>query len=96
MRFQYSTTHRLQRVSDALPWVDIALTANGQTCHELGLVDSDSTINVMPYQVGLALGYLWDDQKAVIGMSGNLATMTGIPVSAQGKLGGAAVKLIFA
>jgi hypothetical protein len=97
MRFRYSTTHAFQRVSDALPRVEIDLDANSQTTRVLGLVDSGSTINVMPYQVGLDLGYVWDDRKATIGMSGSLAAMRAVPVSADGALGDFdVVKLIFA
>ena len=55
MRFQYSTLHPAQRTSDALPRIEMELSANGRSTRTLGLVDSGSTINVMPYQVGLDL-----------------------------------------
>jgi hypothetical protein len=97
MRFRYSTTHRSQQVSDALPRVEMDLTANGLTTRVLGLVDSGSTINVMPYQTGLDLGYVWDDRRATVGMSGNLSAVKAAPVSAIGKLADfEEVTLIFA
>lgn len=97
MKFQYSTTHSSQRVTDALPWVEMVLAANDRTTTTLGLVDSGSTINVMPYRVGLELGYAWDDSRATIGMFGNLAVLKAAPVSAMGVLGDFdEVKLIFA
>ena len=83
MKFKYSTTLSPQRASDAIPRVEMGLAANGKTVLTMGLVDSGSTINVLPYQVGLDLGYAWNDQKATVELSGNLALLKAAPVSAE-------------
>lgn len=87
MRFQYSTTHPSQRSTDALPRIEILLTANNREQHVFGLVDSGSTINVMPHEVGLNLGCVWEDRLAKIDLTGNLAAFKAMPVAALGKLG---------
>jgi hypothetical protein len=52
----------------------------------VGLVDSGSTINVLPFSLGRKLGFLWDDQNATIRLAGNLVKSFAIPVLAQAKL----------
>jgi hypothetical protein len=32
----------------------------------IGLVDSGATINVLPYEIGLQLGSIWDERKAIL------------------------------
>ena len=97
MKFRYSTTRVAQRPSDSLPRAEVTLTANGQTLNVLGLVDSGSTINILPYQIGLSLGMTWEPKNATIGLTGSLSRQKAIPVSAMGQVGSyAAVQLIFA
>jgi len=38
-----------------------------------GLLDSGATVNVLPYSVGVRLGAVWDQQGAMVQLSGNLA-----------------------
>jgi hypothetical protein len=40
-----------------------------------GLVDSGSTVNVLPYALGLQLGFEWDQQTQSVELSGNLAAV---------------------
>jgi hypothetical protein len=41
----------------------------------MALLDTGASVNVLPYLVGLQLGAVWEDQTAIIQLSGNLAQM---------------------
>jgi hypothetical protein len=45
----------------------------------LGLLDTGSSLNILPYHVGLARGAVWEEQRLSISLPGNLA-----PVEARG------------
>ena len=73
MRFKYSTNHPSQNEFDSLPRVPLILRRGDQIVEGLGLVDSGATINVLPYEIGLQLGGVWDENKAIIQLAGNLS-----------------------
>lgn len=39
----------------------------------MGLLDSASTVNVLPYETGLRLGTVWEEQTTSVQLTGNLA-----------------------
>jgi len=45
----------------------------------MGLLDTGSTINVLPYNLGLELGATWENQTVSIPLAGNLE-----PIEARG------------
>jgi hypothetical protein len=54
----------------------LTLTLSGRTSLAVsGLVDSGAAINVLPYTVGLQLGFDWELQTQAIQLSGNLAAV---------------------
>lgn len=73
MRFKYSTTDPSQNEFDSLPRLPLILRKGDQIIEVLGLVDSCATINVLPYEIGLELGGIWDSRKAIIQLAGNLS-----------------------
>lgn len=72
MRFRYSTTDPTQSELDSLPWLPLVLRQGQQVVRAVGLVDSGATVNVLPYRLGIQLGAVWDDRKAIIRLAGNL------------------------
>jgi hypothetical protein len=72
MRFQYTTSDPSQSELDSLPRLPLVLRYTAQAIQVVGLVDSGATVNVLPYQIGIQLGAVWDDQKPKIQLSGNL------------------------
>jgi hypothetical protein len=80
MRYSYSTLYPNQSQLDSLPRLPLTLYANNKSIEVKGLVDSGATINVLPYSVGLALGAVWDNQKAVIRLAGNMANSLAQPI----------------
>jgi len=62
----------------------------------VGLVDSGSTVNVLPYQVGTELGAVWDERQANIRLAGNLGDLPAMPLFVMAEIGEhAPVKLAF-
>jgi hypothetical protein len=97
MRFKYSTTGPNQNEFDSLPRIPLILRQDQYTVDAFGLVDSGATINVLPYELGIQLGAVWDESKAIIQLSGNLSRQNAIPFFANAEVGEfSPVKLVFA
>jgi hypothetical protein len=87
MRFKYSTTSPAQNEFDSLPRLPLLLRREDRIVESIGLVDSGATVNVLPYEVGLQLGGVWEDRKAVIQLAGNLGNQPAMPFSAIAQIG---------
>ena len=97
MRFQYSTSDPAQDEFDSLPRIPLTLRYNNQQVNVHGLVDSGSTVSVLPHEIGLQLGARWDDRKANLRLAGNLGKSPAIPLSVLATIGDfAPVQLVFA
>ncbi|MEM1328734.1 MAG: hypothetical protein AAGI23_22450 [Bacteroidota bacterium] len=48
------------------------LSSQTNTIEAIGLVDSGATINVLPFDIEVSLGAVWEEQKAIIPSAGNL------------------------
>jgi len=81
MRFKYSTTSPAQNEFDSLPRLPLLLSRENQSIEAIVLVDSGATVNVLPYEIGLQLGGVWDDRRAVIRLAGNLGGQAAMPFS---------------
>jgi hypothetical protein len=53
-----------------------------------GLVDSGAAINVLPYALGVQLGFDWDQQTKAVELSGNLAAVESRIVVVSAAVGG--------
>ncbi|MEQ8998275.1 MAG: hypothetical protein RID53_17405 [Coleofasciculus sp. B1-GNL1-01] len=97
MRFKYSTTSPNQNEFDSLPRLPLILHQEDQRIEAIGLVDSGATVNVLPFELGLQLGGIWDDRSAIIQLAGNLSNQPAMPFSAIAKIGDfPQTKLLFA
>ena len=56
-----------------LPYVPLQLAANGFVEFETALLDTGATVNVLPYEIGVNLGFEWSEQDTVLHLAGNLA-----------------------
>ncbi|NEQ39359.1 MAG: hypothetical protein F6K40_25135 [Okeania sp. SIO3I5] len=65
--------------TNVFPYLPINLSYQDGILDALGLLDTGSSLNVLPYHVGLALGAVWEEQRLSISLAGNLA-----PVEARG------------
>ena len=84
-RFSYVLTKEAIFPDDALPFLPLKLSRGTETIEVLGLADSGATINVLPYQMGLKLGGVWENQMPLSRLSGNLGNYEsrGLIVMAQ-------------
>src|SRR5258708_5839286 len=51
----------------------ISIAYKGANVIVPALLDTGSTINVLPYEVGLQLGAVWEERKTEVQLTGNLA-----------------------
>jgi hypothetical protein len=56
-----------------LPFLPITLALAQQPVPVLGLLDTGSAVNVLPYDVGRQLGADWDQLTTAVQLTGNLA-----------------------
>ncbi|MCC5645623.1 hypothetical protein LC607_22280 [Nostoc sp. CHAB 5824] len=97
MRFKYSTIDTSQNEFDSLPRIPLRLCLGDKAVEALGLVDSGATVNVLPYEIGIELGGVWDDSRAIIQLAGNLSNLPAMPFVGNVEIGDfAAVQLVFA
>lgn len=45
-----------------LPKIPILLTHQGRSCSVQAIVDSGASINVLPYDIGVQIGFIWEIQ----------------------------------
>ncbi len=63
----------------------------------VGLLDSGASVNVLPFGVGIHLGFNWDEQTTAVQLTGNLASVEARVVTALAVVGTfPAVRLAFA
>jgi len=97
MRFRYSTSASYQNEFDSLPRIPLFVRHNDQVAEVIGLVDSGATVNVLPYGIGIQLGAVWEEHKAIIRLEGNLGNQLAIPVFGIVEIGNfSPVRLAFA
>lgn len=56
-----------------LPYLPLILTYQNQSLSVSGLLDTGSSVNVLPYEMGLRLGAVWERQRFSVPLGGNLA-----------------------
>ncbi|MEG4487060.1 MULTISPECIES: hypothetical protein [unclassified Microcoleus] len=78
-RFSFIERRNQAGETNFFPCVPITLSYRDCISETLGLLDTGSSLNVLPYHVGLALGAVWEEQTLSIPLAGNLA-----PVEARG------------
>ena len=85
LRFPYTRSEVGHTAASELPYLPIRLSTPSAALNLSGLLDTGSTVNVLPYAVGLELGLLWNQQMAPISLAGNLALWPafGVIVTAQ-------------
>jgi hypothetical protein len=68
-----------------LPYIPITLTIGNRSIAVNGLLDTGSSVNVLPYDIGIQLGAVWEEQTVAISLAGNLAISSarGLVVSAS-------------
>ena len=66
--------------ADLMPMVPIELELNSKAIRALALVDWESAVNVIPYQMGLHLGGNWNQFPGSIPLGGILSNYPAKPL----------------
>ena len=66
IEFPFADDEALPKIPVTLSYENIPVSANA-------LLDSGSTVNLLPYNIGLQLGAIWDKQTVRLPLAGNLA-----------------------
>ena len=72
-RFPYVEIDPSLGAASALPYAPITLVREGSAANVSALVDSGAALSVLPYDVGLQLGAVWEQQTIPVRLAGNLA-----------------------
>ena len=90
VEFPFSDDEALPTIPVILSYADSSVSANA-------LLDTGSTVNVLPYDIGLQLGAIWDNQTVRLPLAGNLAKVEARGLFVQVQIGNLEpVRLAFA
>ncbi|NES17831.1 MAG: hypothetical protein F6K41_02640 [Symploca sp. SIO3E6] len=79
------------------PYLPLNLIYQQGSVTESGLLDTGASVNVLPYLVGVELGYEWERQTTTLSLTGNLAQHEARVVLVQAFVGNfEPVQLVFA
>jgi hypothetical protein len=96
---KYSFAPKLDRFGEVsyAPYLPIRLSYRDRSIDVMGLLDTGASMNVLPYEIGLQLGAVWEEQNFIISLSGNLAAIEARALLLSGIVGDfAPVNLAFA
>lgn len=97
IRFSYNRVESGQSVASELAYLPITVSTVDGSIEVQGLLDSGSTVNVLPYTVGLALGFSWEQQTIPVALTGSLSKVPAYGVIVTGKVASfSPVELVFA
>ncbi len=66
VEFPFSDNEELPRIPISLSYAGLSISAHA-------LLDTGSTVNLLPYDIGLQLGVVWEEQTIRLPLAGNLA-----------------------
>ena len=72
-RFPFTERTDSSGRSSILPYLPLTLTNGKRSIEVMALLDTGASVSVLPYEIGLQLGAIWENQTVQIPLSGNLA-----------------------
>ena len=72
-RFSYKIIDSSLGLVDRMPYLPVTLSLNSQSLNAEGLLDTGASVNVLPYELGLQLGLIWENETLSVVLAGNLA-----------------------
>jgi hypothetical protein len=72
---RYLFTERTNNLGQSviMPYLPLTLRSGDNSVVVTALLDTGASVNVLPYEIGLQLGAVWENQTVSIPLSGNLA-----------------------
>jgi hypothetical protein len=71
-RFPFIERSNTPGVSSTMPYLPLTLNYKNRSREVMALLDTGASVNVLPYEIGLQLGAVWEEQKVPIQLTGNL------------------------
>ena len=72
-RFPYKVIDSSLGMVDRMPYLPLTLSIDGQSLNTEGLLDTGASVNVLPYELGIQLGLIWENETLSVVLAGNLA-----------------------
>ncbi len=72
-RFPYFARNQTGKPTDLMPYLPLSIFRENKSVETLALVDTGATVSVLPYQIGIELGAVWEEQPTLFRLDGNLA-----------------------
>jgi len=72
-KFPYKIIDSSLGMVDRMPYLPLTLISNDKSLNTEGLLDTGASVNVLPYELGLQLGLIWEDETLSVLLAGNLA-----------------------
>ena len=72
-RFPYKIIDTSLGMVDRMPYLPLMLSLDSRSLNTEGLLDTGASVNVLPYDLGLQLGLIWEDETLSVILAGNLA-----------------------
>jgi hypothetical protein len=85
-RFTYKIIDSSPGMVDRMPYLPLTLNLDGQSLNTEGLLDTGASVNVLPYELGLQLGLIWENEKLSVVLAGNLARFEARAVVVDGQV----------
>jgi hypothetical protein len=80
-----------------LPYLPISLQLQERSLSVSALLDTGSAVNVLPYDVGVKMGAVWERQTTAVQLTGNLASEPARVLTVTGRVGTLpSARLVFA
>ncbi len=87
VQFPYIVTRNLKGEGILRPQMPLILTYRNESREAMGLLDTGADVNVLPYDLGIALGAVWEAQDTIVELSGNLAHYEARGIVMNAKIG---------
>ncbi|MGH7963142.1 MAG: hypothetical protein ACRERD_15145 [Candidatus Binatia bacterium] len=72
-RYPFIATNPALGEAGLQPYLPLSLTYQDHAVTVAGLLDTGAMVNVLPYQVGVELGAVWEQHTTALRLTGNLA-----------------------
>lgn len=96
-RYPFLSSHPTLGEASFRPNLPLTLMHQQTSIKASGLLDTGASVNVLPYSIGIELGYDWERQTTALNLTGNLAQYEARVVLAQAIVGQfEPVELVFA
>jgi hypothetical protein len=86
MKYHYTRSSAFPHLRGGLPFIEIALYHGGYEITVPALVDSGAAMSVLPYDTGLELGLVWEEQTVPVDVGGVLKDTQAYGVLVRGEI----------